>query len=143
MVTPIVAMLSLVLVGCGDDDSEPVIGQPAQEADSSLSTQPTQPGTTRPSTPASASAGPATRESLGLWAYQGSRPPFPPPAGPNQVIVAHGDVDNSGTCSVRVFRQGEPVGGLGEGTFRLLRVTGSPEAIDAAVEDIQKGACGG
>lgn len=83
------------------------------------------------------------RENLGVWQYQGTRPPFPPPAGPNQVIVAHGDIDNSGTCHVRVFREGEPIGGLGEGTFRLIRVTGTPDAIAVAVPDIQRGACGG
>ncbi len=57
------------------------------------------------------------RMNLGLWEFQGNRPPFPAPAGPCEAIIAHGDLDDTGTCSVQVFAQGQAISGLGSGTF--------------------------
>lgn len=97
--------------------------------------------TTRPNPPPGCPTGP--RVNLGLWEYMGNRPPFPPAAGQCEAIVAHGDIDDSGTCRVRVFRQGEAIGGLGSGTFRLVKVSGTNEQIDSAAADIRRTACGG
>src|SRR5436190_23894856 len=49
-----------------------------------------------------------SREDLGLWEYQRNRPAFPPAPGDCQVIVAHGDINDSGTCHIKVFHTGEP-----------------------------------
>ena len=76
------------------------------------------------------------REDLGLWVYNGNRPPFPPPPGECQVIVAHGDINDSGTCHIRVFHTGEPIGNLGNGTFRLVRITGSSEQIQQEINNV-------
>jgi hypothetical protein len=85
----------------------------------------------------------ATIEDLGLWEWGTSRPPMPEPAGVNQVIFAHGDIDNSGRCHVTEFGTGITVQGLGEGTFRLVRITGTPEQIRAAELEIQQIAANG
>jgi len=82
----------------------------------------------------------AHQQLLGLWEYQQQRPPMPPPAGANQAILAHGDIDNSGTCHIKVFNSGEVIQGLGEGTFKLILLTGSPEQIDYTFLQIQRGA---
>ena len=103
-----------------------------------VSTRP--PVTITTTTPPGCPSGP--RVNLGLWEYQGNRPPLPPPAGPCEAIVAHGDLDNSGTCTMRTFRQGEALAGLGNGTFRLVKVVGSPTQIDAAAAEIRRSACG-
>jgi uncharacterized protein YraI len=87
-----------------------------------------------------ASTASAIIEEIGLWEYGQERPPMPDPAGADQVVVAHGDIDNSGTCHVKVFGPGETVQGLGEGTFKLVRVSGTPEQIERALTDIQAGA---
>jgi len=79
-------------------------------------------------------------EFLGEWLYQQPRAPMPPPAGPNQVIFAHGDIDNSGTCHVKEFGPGEPVQGLGLGSFKLWLITGSPECIKDYEDYLQRGA---
>lgn len=79
----------------------------------------------------------ATRLDLGLWVWNGNRPPMPPPAQPGSVIVAHGDLTDSGACQVKVFPAGVQPGGLGSGTFRLILVTGSQPAIEAMVYEIQ------
>lgn len=65
---------------------------------------------------------------------------MPASAGQCQVIVAHGDVNNSSTCHLKVFRQGETVAGLGNGTYRLVRITGSPADIEAQIGRIQTSA---
>ncbi len=77
---------------------------------------------------------------LGTWEYQKPRPPMPNPAGQGQVIVAHGDIDNSGTCHLKVFGTGESVQGLGDGTFQLWLVSGTPEYIQTAIANHQSGA---
>lgn len=77
-------------------------------------------------------------EDLGLWEWGNSRPPMPEPAGINQVIFAHGDIDNSGTCHVKEFGIGVPIEGLGDGTFRLVRITCAPEQITAKELEIQQ-----
>ncbi len=79
----------------------------------------------------------ATRLELGFWVWNGNRPPMPPPAQPGSVIVAHGDLTDSGACQVKVFAAGVQPGGLGSGTFRLVLVTGSEPAIEAMVYEIQ------
>ena len=79
-------------------------------------------------------------EVLGVWEYEGHRPPFPAPANSEQVIVAHGDIDDSGTCHIKEFGPGEPIRGLGNGTFKLVRITGTREQIKVAEAQIQKGA---
>lgn len=71
----------------------------------------------------------ARQELIGLWEYHKTRAPMPQSADTNQVIVANGDIDNSGTCHIRVFGPGEPVTGLGEGTFQLWRVSGTSERL--------------
>jgi len=82
-------------------------------------------------------------ENLGLWEWGKSRPPMPEPAGLSQVIFAHGDIDNSGTCHVKEFGTGVPVEGLGNGTFRLVRITGTQSQIMAAEFEIQTIAANG
>lgn len=82
----------------------------------------------------------ARQELIGLWEYQKARAPMPEPAGSNQAIVASGDIDNSGTCHVKVFRSGELVQGLGDGTFQLWRVSGTAEQIEVTITRIQNGA---
>lgn len=67
---------------------------------------------------------------LGVWENRGKRPPMPSPAGIRQVIFANGDIDNSGHCHVKEFGRGKEVQGLGEGTFQLWLITGSPEYIE-------------
>jgi hypothetical protein len=84
-----------------------------------------------------------TIENLGLWEWGKSRPPMPEPAGIDQVIFAHGDIDNSGTCHVKEFGRGMQVDGLGDGTFRLVRITCAPEQIAAAELEIQQIAANG
>ena len=77
-------------------------------------------------------------ENLGLWEWDKPRSLMPEPAGVGQVIFAHGDIDNSGTCHVTEFGPGIPVQGLGNGTFRLVRISGTPEQIKAAESEIQQ-----
>jgi hypothetical protein len=82
---------------------------------------------------------PSSRVLLGLWEWQGNRPPMPTPAGPGQVIFANGDIDNSGACHVKEFGSGQLVQGLGEGRFQLWLITGTPEQIAAHEGVIQQG----
>lgn len=91
-------------------------------------------------TSVSSSSTVANVERLGIWEYQGSRPRMPNPANPGQVILANGDIDNSGTCHIKVFNPGEPVQGLGEGTFQLWLISGTLEQIEAAITKTQDGA---
>jgi hypothetical protein len=63
---------------------------------------------------------------------------MPEPASPGQVILAHGDIDNSGTCHIKVLGSGEKVQGLGNGTFRLVRIIGTPDQIEVKVKEIQE-----
>ena len=90
--------------------------------------------------PRPASAPTASDVSLGVWEYKKSRPLMPSPASPGQAIMAHGDIDASGTCHFKVFGPGEIVQGLGEGTFKLWLISGSPEYIQAAIDNHQRGA---
>ena len=91
----------------------------------------------------SSSSSIAQVENLGLWEWGRTRPPMPEPAMPGQVVFAHGDIDNSGSCHVTEFGPGQSVQGLGSGTFRLLRITGTPEQIKAAEAESQQGAANG
>ncbi|HMQ32809.1 MAG TPA: hypothetical protein PKD53_18915 [Chloroflexaceae bacterium] len=93
-----------------------------------------------PSQPVIPDSNGAQQQLLGVWEYQQVRPPMPAPAGVHQAIVAHGDIDNSGTCHLRVFYTGEAVQGLGEGTFKLILLTGSREQIESSIQQIQRGA---
>lgn len=77
---------------------------------------------------------------LGQWLYQQPRAPMPNPAGANQVIFAHGDINNTGTCRVKEFKTGEPVQGLGLGSFKLWLITGTAEYIRDTELQLQKGA---
>src|SRR3990172_1747035 len=79
-------------------------------------------------------------ELLGQWLYQQSRAPMPSPAGVNQVIFAHGDIDNTGTCHVKEFGSGEPVQGLGLGSLKLWLITGTAEYIKDVEAQLQSGA---
>jgi hypothetical protein len=79
-------------------------------------------------------------ELLGEWLYQQPRLPMPAPAGENQVIFAHGDINNTGTCHVKEFKTGETVQGLGLGSFKLWRITGTAEYIKDVEAQLQKGA---
>ena len=65
---------------------------------------------------------------------------MPPPAGEHQLILAHGDIDNSNTCHIRRFGPGEIVEGLGAGSFEIWRFTGSDQVLEAAVRKHQEGA---
>lgn len=95
---------------------------------------------TATSKPLSTHSVPCQIELLGEWLYQQPRAPMPTPAGPNQVIFAHGDINNSGTCHVKEFGPGEPVQGLGLGSFKLCLITGSPECIRDYETQLQQGA---
>ncbi|MBV6397631.1 MAG: hypothetical protein HFACDABA_03245 [Anaerolineales bacterium] len=77
---------------------------------------------------------------LGQWLYQQPRAPMPAPAGANQVIFAHGDINNTGTCRVKEFKTGETVQGLGLGSFKLWLITGTPEYIKDVEAQLQSGA---
>ena len=79
-------------------------------------------------------------ELLGEWLYQQPRAPMPTPAGENQVIFAHGDINNTGTCHVKEFKTGETVQGLGLGGFRLWLITGTAEYIRDVEAQLQSGA---
>lgn len=79
-------------------------------------------------------------EFLGEWLFQQPRSPMPPPAGSGQIILAHGDIDNSGTCHVKEFGPGEQVAGLGLGSFKLWLITGDTEYIREVTDQIQRGA---
>lgn len=79
-------------------------------------------------------------ELLGQWLYQQPRAPMPNPAGTNQVIFVHGDIDNSGTCHVKEFGPGEPVQGLGLGSFKIWLITGTSEYISNVEQELQNGA---
>ncbi len=70
----------------------------------------------------------------------GLSPPQPEAPDPNQVIVAHGDIDSSGSCHIKVFEAGENVVNLGRGTYRLVRLTGNADQINQAITSIQAGA---
>jgi hypothetical protein len=80
------------------------------------------------------------KELIGLWEYRGNRAPMPSPPEEGQVIMANGDITNSGTCNIRIFQPGEFVEGLGEGTFQLWRITGTTSQIEQIVQEIQLGA---
>jgi len=59
---------------------------------------------------------------------------------PTQTVsVAHGDIRNpaDGRCWVKVF-SGQPTG-LGSGTYRIQTVIGTPEEIQARVQQISQG----
>lgn len=79
-------------------------------------------------------------ELLGEWLYQQPRASMPAPAGPGQAVFAHGDIDNTGTCHVKEFGPSEIVQGLGEGTFKLWLITGTPEQIRSVETQLQSGA---
>ena len=46
------------------------------------------------------------------------------PVGPNELYLAHGDIDASGNCAYRVFDTGETVSGLSTATWRLEQLSG-------------------
>lgn len=77
---------------------------------------------------------------LGEWLYQQPRAPMPASAGANQVIFAHGDINNTGTCRVKEFGAGETVQGLGLGSFKLWLITGTAEYIKDVEAQLQSGA---
>lgn len=79
-------------------------------------------------------------QDLGVWYYQGNRPALPSSPGVGQIIFANGDIANSGTCYVKRFEAGEPVQGLGNGTFQLWLISGSAEYINQQTANIQSGA---
>jgi uncharacterized protein YcfL len=79
-------------------------------------------------------------EFLGEWLYQKTRAPMPNPAGLNQVIFAHGDINNSNTCHVKEFQSGELVQGLGLGSFKLWLITGPTDYIAEIETHLQNGA---
>ena len=84
-------------------------------------------------------APPSSRILLGLWEWQGNRPPMPTPANYGQVIFANGDIDNSGTCHVKEFGPGVSIGELGMGRFQLWLITGTSEQIAIHELNIQEG----
>lgn len=86
--------------------------------------------TTPPTTPA---VMPVTETHLGLNRYGGAQVSLPTaPAGPDQLYVAHGDVDGTGTCHVWVWESGK-VSGLSRATWQLYLVTGGSRADRMAV----------
>jgi len=82
----------------------------------------------------------ATIEELGIWVFNGNRPPMPVAASTGQIILAYGDINDSGTCHIKEFGVGVAVEGLGSGTFKLVRIIGSPQEIQDAVDHIQNDA---
>ena len=70
-------------------------------------------------------------------------PPMPAPAPEGKMYVANGDVDGSRTCHLRVFPPGTPVEGLGEGSYELWLLSGTPQEIEwyiASLEMLTAGA---
>ena len=142
----------LLLTGCGGGPSTPIPNQaPAASAaprasDAPASTAPRASDAPRPSTapvptaiPAIVPTVPAQVENLGLWKYGAlDNPPYPAPAADGQIIVAHGDITGTGTCNIRTFGPHAPITGLGNGTFRLVRVTGNGETIDREWKRMQE-----
>lgn len=59
---------------------------------------------------------------------------MPASAGENEVVFVHGDINNDGRCHVRAFGPGEPVQGLGSGTFEMWLLGGPSDVIRAAEE---------
>lgn len=78
-------------------------------------------------------------EDLGVCQYRQTCT-MPSPAENGQIVMAHGDINDTGTCHYRIFTTGQTVTGLGHGTYRLLRITGTPQEIDAAVQRAADGA---
>jgi hypothetical protein len=77
---------------------------------------------------------------IGLWEYKKTRAPMPSPASLNQIILANGDINTSGTCHIKAFNPGEQVQGLGEGTFQLWLISGTSDYINMTLTNIQQGA---
>jgi hypothetical protein len=120
-------------LGCGETAAQPteiIVISSTQTVPMDSSVIPTQPVQTYS----------AQVEFLGEWIYQASRPAMPPPAGQEQVVFAHGDINNTGTCHVKKFGPGELVQGLGGGSFKLWLITGTQEQIDAEMTTLQNGA---
>jgi hypothetical protein len=79
---------------------------------------------------ASSTAASGRREELGICT-PGSCPSLHA-ASAGQVILAYGDLTDSGGCFIRRFVPGEPVTRLGtRGTYRLVRISGSADGIKA------------
>lgn len=78
-----------------------------------------------------ASTSPFSYNEIADLRYRHSDGPYPQPQ-PGKAIIAHGDMRPSSNlpCEVRVFRFGEEVKGLGEGSIKLIDVAG----------DLQRGA---
>ncbi len=66
---------------------------------------------------------------LGTWVWNGNRPAYPATPGNGEYVIAHGDINSSGTCHYIVFEAGEAITGLGEGTFNMYRISGEAKAV--------------
>lgn len=60
---------------------------------------------------------------LGTWNYWHQDGPYPQPPS-DGVIVAYGDIQNDGSCHIKMFFSGDTVANLGNGTFELVELTG-------------------
>jgi|GEM_PF-4859738 len=78
---------------------------------------------------------PASTE-IAFAEYNKPRPSMPAPAGPCERIVAHRDITNTGLCNIKVFGPGEEVTGLGDGTYKLKRISGTTQQIEKMISDI-------
>lgn len=78
-------------------------------------------------------------KNLGVWQYWHTDGPYPQPPATNGAIVAHGDIQNDSNCHIKIFYSGDTVGNLGNGSFRLVQLTGgNRQAIhDYVVANIQ------
>lgn len=77
---------------------------------------------------------PVTETHLGLNVWGGAQIALPQaPAGADQLYIAHGDVDGSGSCHVWVWESGRQVAGLSAATWQLYLITGGSREDRLAV----------
>ena len=61
---------------------------------------------------------------------------LPAPAGPGEAYFANGDlIQNDSRCYVKVFWSGQPIQGLGNGSWQLWKAVGTSDEIEAYVQD--------
>lgn len=65
---------------------------------------------------------------------------IPTSIGQHQVVLVHGDINQTGTCHYRVYTPGQQVQNLGSGQYRVKLIQGSQDYIDAEIKSDVAGA---
>lgn len=109
----------------GGQTSPPTATIPAPSATPSPTTAPVAPTVGATATATTPAAMPVVETHLGLNVWGGAQIALPKsPAGPDELYVAHGDVDGSGSCQVWVWESGRQVSGLSRATWQLYLISG-------------------